>query len=237
MPKNQKYGIDYQLGAYYDMRYMQYFTRFKFILGLSKYNEDDTAPEREEEMKVTGEEFTNFSILDWQVQKTKIEQGKSDGDGDFVELTKMAMYIKENDPLDKVVDEYLLNTYDNIDEQEFQVCKWIIWTLWDISEPLYCEVVCRILISDEEKQSKIFSNINEVEDTIQRLIRKGILFQVIDYTCDLDENGNRRKKFDEPHVLIPFMNDPDEALRAICEIWGQTVKSFFVPHTNYKQAA
>ena len=57
MPKNQKRGIGYQLGAYYDMRYMQYFTRFRFILGLLKYNEDDTAPEREEEMKVIVEDL------------------------------------------------------------------------------------------------------------------------------------------------------------------------------------
>ena len=132
--------------------------------------------------------------------------------------------------MDKVVDEFLLNTYDNIDEQEFQVCKWIIWTLWDIREPLYCKVVCRILNSDEEKRSKIFSNIKEIEDTIQRLVHKGILFQVIDYTCDLDENGNKRKKFDEPHILIPFTNDPDEALRAISEIFAQTFKSFYVPY-------
>lgn len=48
---NQKYDISYQLGAYYDMRYMEYFTRFKFILGLSKYNEDDSVSVREVIMK------------------------------------------------------------------------------------------------------------------------------------------------------------------------------------------
>jgi hypothetical protein len=93
-------------------------------------------------MKVTVEDCTNYYILDRELQKTKIEQGERDGD--FVELTRMAKYIKKNDPMDKVVDEFLLNTYDNIDEQEFQACKWIIWTLWDIREPLYYEVVCRI---------------------------------------------------------------------------------------------
>jgi hypothetical protein len=45
--------ISYQLGTYYDMGYMRYFTRSKFILGLSRYNDDDTAFEREEEMKVS----------------------------------------------------------------------------------------------------------------------------------------------------------------------------------------
>jgi hypothetical protein len=44
---NQKYDISYQLGAYYDMRYRQYFIRYKFILGLSKYNEDDSVSVRE----------------------------------------------------------------------------------------------------------------------------------------------------------------------------------------------
>jgi hypothetical protein len=146
----------------------------------------------------------------------------------------MARYIGENNPFDKVVDEFLLNAYDDINEQEFQVCKEIIWTMWDISTPLYGEVVARILNSDEEKRSKIFANIKEVEDTIQRLVRKGILFQDIDYTCDLDKNGNRRKKHDEPHSVIPFTNDPDEAFNAISEIFAQTFKSFFGPHTDYE---
>jgi hypothetical protein len=237
LSKYQNYDSSYQLGAYYDMRYMQYFTRYKFVQGLSKYNEDDTAFEREEEQKVMEKDYP---LLDREIQKTKVKREERDDDlvNDSVchSLGQMARYIGENNPFDKVVDEFLLNAYDDINEQEFQVYKEIIWTMWDISTPLYGEVVARILNSDEEKRSKIFANIKEVEDTIQRLVRKGILFQDIDYTCDLDKNGNRRKKYDEPHIVIPFTNDPDEAFNAISEIFVLMSKSFFGPRIDNNRA-
>lgn len=81
----------------------------------------------------------------------------------------------------------------NIDEQKFRVCKEIIWTICDIREPLYGEVVAHILNSEEEKRSKIFLNIKKIYVTIQGPIRKGILFQNIGYTYNRDEIENIRK--------------------------------------------
>jgi hypothetical protein len=235
------YDINYQSGAYYDMRYMQYFTRYKFILGLSKYNDDDTALEREEEMKVMGNDCESSSVLDLKTQKTKVKQGKMDDDlvNDsryHCSFGEMVRYIGENKLFDKVVDEFLLNTYNDIDEQEFQVCKTVIWTMWDTSTPFYLEVVARILNPSHEKRSKIFSNIKEVEETIQRLVRKGILSQEVNYICTCDKNGNTRQRYDEPHIILPFTKDPDEALKAISEIFSQECKSFFGPHIDYDKA-
>jgi hypothetical protein len=53
------------------MRYMQYFTRYKFVQSLSKYNEDDTAFEREEEQKVMEKDYP---LLDREIQKTKVKR-------------------------------------------------------------------------------------------------------------------------------------------------------------------
>lgn len=73
---NQKYDVSYQLGAYYDMRYREYFTRFKFILGLSKYNEVDTVSVREEE--VIMQPFQKYDQMDkanywnyWELQERR----------------------------------------------------------------------------------------------------------------------------------------------------------------------
>jgi hypothetical protein len=223
------------------MRYMQYFTRCEFILGLSKYNDDDTALEREEEIKVAGKDYESNPVLDWEIQKTKIERVKWDSsliNNPVIEACgEMATYIQKYDLYEKVVDEFLLNTYINIDEQELQVCRTVIWTMWDIGTPYYFEVVARILNSPHEKRSKIFSNIKEVEDTIQRLVRKGILSQNVNYIGNPDKNRNTRWGYDEPHIILSFINDPAEALRAISEIFVLMCKSFFGPHIDYDGAS
>lgn len=136
---------------------------------------------------------------------------------------------------DILVDEYLLNTYTDIDEQEFQVCKWVFWTIHDIGVADYIEVVTRILLHcTHEERNKIFSDIKEVEETIQRLVQKGILSQNIEYTSYLDENGNRRRIRDEPSIYLLFTKKSNEAFKAVYETFGRVVKSFFVPHTTYQ---
>ena len=97
--------------------------------------------------------------------------------------------------------------------------------------PYYCEVLSRILNSSQEKRSKMLSNIKEIEDTIQELVGKGILFRAIDYVYDLDMSGESRKKYDQPHLILSFNKDPIEALNAIGECSSRLVNSFFVPHT------
>jgi hypothetical protein len=54
LPEGKESDINYQLGAYYDMRYMKFFTRYKFVLGLSNHNDDDTILDREYEMENGG---------------------------------------------------------------------------------------------------------------------------------------------------------------------------------------
>lgn len=232
---------EYQLGSYYDMRYMQYFVRYKFILGLSKYDEDDTISEREEEIKGLGKEYINYSVLDWTTQKTKFERKKMDehpvGDSIIHTIGEMSRYLKETDILDRVVDEYLLNTYTHIDEQEFQVCKQVIWTMHDISTADYIEVVARILHCAYEDRSKIFSSIKEVEEIIQRLVHKGILSQEMEYISCLDDNVNRRRIRNEPSIYLSFTKDPFEGFNAINEVFGRVIKSFFVQHSNDTLAA
>jgi hypothetical protein len=77
----------------------------------------------------------------------------------------------------------------------------------------------------------MFSNIKEIEDTIQELDGKGILFRAIDYVYDLDMSGDSRKKYDQQHIILSFNKDPIEALNAIGECSSRLVNSFFVPHT------
>jgi hypothetical protein len=225
-------------GAYYDMRYLQYFTRFKFIRGLSRYNEDDTAFDREGMIKVMGKDCQSYPALDLEAQKTAVTPSERDDEcaNDspcYCSLGQMARYIAKNNPFEKVVDEFLLNTYDSIDEQEFQVCKTVIWTMWDISTPYYLEVVARILNSSNEKQSKIFSNILEIEETIQRLISKRILSQNVDYIHSIDKNGNTRHTYEKPHIVLSFIHEPDEAFKAISETFAQILNSFYLPHTDH----
>jgi hypothetical protein len=141
---------EYQLGAYYDIRYVQYFVRYKFLLGLSKYNEDDTILEREKKIKAAEKEYINYPVSDWITQKTESEGKKMDERSPdncvFHTIGEMSRYLGKTGILDKVVDEYLLSTYIDIDEQEFQVCKCVFWTIHDIGVADYIEVVTRILL-------------------------------------------------------------------------------------------
>jgi hypothetical protein len=170
------------------------------------------------------------SVSDWVTQKTQSERKKIDEhptDNCLVHtIGEMCRYFRNTDILDRVVDEYLLDTYFDIDEQEFQVCKWIFWTIHDVGVADYIEVVTRILLHCHEERSKIFSNIIEVEETIQRLVHKGILSQNIEYISCLDEKGNRRRMRDEPSIYLLFTKEPNEAFKAINETFGRVIKSF-----------
>jgi hypothetical protein len=77
---------NYQLDAYYDMRYMQYFTRYRFVQGLSKYNEDDTAFEREEMHKVMEKDYHR--------QIRKIEVKRAEGDDDTKPLRVISRSVQ-----------------------------------------------------------------------------------------------------------------------------------------------
>jgi len=129
--------------------------------------------------------------------------------------------LKENLPQ---IDEFLLNTYLDIDEQELQVCRMVVWTIHDFCRSNvaeYGEIIARMLLS-ECRRRDIFMTIKDIENAIQRLIHRGILCQ------DLDRVGNG-----EPFIVLSFARPPDEATRAINEIFSRDILAFFGPQTNY----
>lgn len=246
---NQKYDISYQLGSYYDMRYREYFTRFKFILGLSKYNEDDSVSERDEEVIV--EPFENYDRIDranywnaiesWKIQEQQQQRERNKDERDC-SLTQspihqafkdMATHIHKEDQFGKVVDEFLLNTYPEMDEQELQVCSTVVWVMWDLSsgrnQAYYQAVVDYLLGPEYGNRRDLYTTIKDVEDTILRLVHKGILAQYIDVIGKVDKNGNTRWMLDEPFISLAFTKHSDaaEVIRAIGEAFFQEIRAFF----------
>jgi hypothetical protein len=231
------------------MRYMEYFTRFKFILGLSKYNEDDSVGVREEEMimkpfgKYDRIDRANFwnTIRNWKIQEQECNRSESDSPHTASLIyQEMATHIAKENPLDQAVNEFLLFTYSDMDEQEFQVCRTVVWVMWDLSSgnnyAYYNAVVDYVLGPEHENRRDLFATIKDVEDTILRLIHKGILSQYIDLSGEVDKDGNTSWRFDEPYIYLSFTKDSDacEAIRAIGEAFFQEVHSFVGPPTNYE---
>jgi hypothetical protein len=235
------HDISYQLGAYYDMRYMQFFTRCKFILGLSSYEDDDTILDRQYEMEEVGKNYRCNFLLEWEIQKLNSERSEREvydlvNDPVIQACAEIAESFQEEDPYDKVVDEFLIHTYPSINEQELHICRTIVWTLWDIGTPYYFEVVVRIVKHNHIKRRKPFSSIKDIEDIIQILVHKGILSQEINYISDHDKKGKIRWRYNEPHIVLSFLKDPSEAMIAISEIFGQIIKSFVGPRIDHVKA-
>lgn len=250
---NRKYDISYQLGSYYDMRYREYFTRFKFLLGLSKYNEDDSVSERDEEVII--EPFENYDRIDranywnaieiWKIQEQQQKRRADERDCSITQslihqvFKGMATHIQKEDPFDKVVDEFLLKTYPDMDEQEFQVCSTVVWVMWDLSsgrnQAYYLAVVDYLLGPEYGNRRDLYATIKDVEDTILRLVHKGILTQYIDVIGRVDKSGNTRWILDEPFISLAFTKDSDagEVISAIGGVFSQEIHAFFGPHTNY----
>jgi hypothetical protein len=242
---NQKYDISYQLGAYYDMRYSGYFTRTRFILGLSEYNEDDTLYEREEMYKESFPDHNLSIFLVWELQEEERKKRKRDyslADSHVKQVFKEMCNAQKKDPYDKsdiydkIVNEYILNTYFDIDEQGLNVCKAMIWAMWDLHSgnnfAHYSDVV-EFLLSPEYQRRDIFTTIKDIEVTIQRLILMGILSQDIDRIGDIDKDGNVRRRLDQPFITLSFSKDPGEVMVAIGETFSQEMYSFFGLHNNY----
>jgi hypothetical protein len=207
---SQKYDISYQLGAYYDMRYMDYFTRSKFILGLSKYNEDDTIHEREEEMLRSMPNMPCRKCKsELNVQRVQL-RSKTGNDElyDYHEFLGEPIYlfpesdVYVQDPWERVLDELLIGSYSDVDEQELWVCKRIVYYTWErgLDKVSYKELVSETVHTHRED---LFLTIKDIEDTIQRLIRKEILFQLISY-CGIKYKRNLRKVhiITEPHFIL-----------------------------------
>jgi hypothetical protein len=252
---NQKYDISYQLGAYYDMCYREYFTRFRFIFGLSKYNDDDTVSVREEEVilkpfeKYDRIDRTNYwnTIRSWEIQEQECSRSERDNSHTpsplYMVLDEMAKHIQKENLFDEVVNEFLLYSYPDMDEQEFQVCRTIVWVMSDLSsgrnQAYYQAVVEYLLDPQKENRRDLFTTIKDVEDTILRLVHKGILSQNIDVSGKVDiDTGTTRWRFDEPYISLSFTKDSvaAEVIVAIGESFSQEIHAFVGPHTNYDAA-
>jgi hypothetical protein len=228
---------NFSLCAYYDMRYMEYVTRHRFLLGLALYNEDDTAFEREEIFKKLFRD--NSEIQNW-IQEQKRESEKRDyylAHNPMNQVLKdMSTHIQKESQFDKRVDEYLLNVYQDIDEQELQVCRTLVWAMWDLHSGRniahYADVV-EHLLNPKYQRKDIFETIKDIQDTIQRLVYREILSQDKDRIGGVDKDGNTRWKFDKPFITLSFTKALDDVIRTIAEGFSQEVLTFFGPHNNY----
>jgi hypothetical protein len=224
----QKYDISYQLGAYYDIRYKGYFTRPRIILGLSKYTEDDTIHEREEEILKSMSTIPCRkckSRLD--VQRVRLKSKTGDVDlYDYDEFTtgetiylypEFEGYIQ--DPFERVLDELFVGTYPDIDEQELWICKGIVYVNWGrgLDKVSYKDLVSDIVHTHRED---LFPTIKDIESTIQRLILKAILFQSISY-CGIKYKRNLKKLhvITEPHIVLALEQKViDEAYNSMMDV-------------------
>jgi hypothetical protein len=84
------------------------------------------------------------------------------------------------------------------------------WTMWDLSfggnEAFYIEVVARSF-TNENKRKGIFWTEKDIEETIQRLIHRGILVQ---YRDSINEFYLDRKI-----AALKFVKDPGDVMKAI----------------------
>jgi hypothetical protein len=225
---------------------MKYMTRFRFLLGLSEYNEDDTVYEREEIYKEMFRDHNWNILLNWEIQerehKRRKEKVYSQPDSPVIQaLKKMRDSQKKDlfdksDIYDKNVNEFILHTYSNIDEQELHVCKAMIWAMWDLhsgSNLSEYAMVVEFLLSPEYRRRDIFATIKDIEVTIDRLIRRGIVSQDVDRTGRFDDGGNISWILDRPFIVLSFVRDPVEVMCGIGETFAQEMKAFIGPFTNY----
>jgi hypothetical protein len=218
--------------------------RLKFMFGLSDYIKDDTVYERQKAITELFMDYDDNPILNiiqnCETQKELYESKNKDYSLNhnciFHPLKKM-LDQKENLLFrsNKMIDEYLLNTYFDMDEQELEVCRTIVWVKSDLKSGYnavyYTEVVARLLDPGSVRKD-IFATIKDIEDTIQRLVNKGILFQRIDRIGIHDKDGGPRWRFDEPLITLSFTKDPIEAITAVSESFSQKLSGYFVPYTK-----
>lgn len=163
---------------------------------------------------------TNYwsTIQSWKIQEPEHNRSERDNSHTpspvYLGLDEMAIHIQKEDPFDKVVNEFLLYTYPDMDEQEFQVCRTVVWVMWDLSsgrnQAYYQAVVDYLLGPQYENRRDLFATIKNVEDTILRLVHKGFLSQYIDVSGKVDiDTRTTRWRFDKPYISLSFTKESD----------------------------
>jgi hypothetical protein len=179
------------------------------------------------------------TVQNWQIQE---QEPRSESDDShtpspvYEVLKEMGTHMQKEDPFDKVINEFLHCMYPDMVEQEFQVCRSVVWAVWDLerSHPPYENVVSYLLGPQSENRRDLFLTIKDIEETVSRLISKGILSQDIGRIGTLDKDGNIHWRFDQPFIALFFSKDQGEVMRAIDETFSQDeIGAFFGLHTNY----
>jgi hypothetical protein len=105
-------------------------------------------------------------------------------------------YVGKNvaDRTDTILAEFLRGHYPDITSKEFTICKTIADTLWDLGDAPYIEILARV----KSKVSNPFESLEDIEDTIKILIKKGI---VISQTKFIRYGGRNKRKFRPEEIL------------------------------------
>ena len=155
------------------MRYQQYITRHRFILGLSKYKEDDTVHEREGIFVVPPEYAWEPDLLEelkikYEHEKNKMNDSAADCPT-IQEPNQMSeRFQKKNqyDEFDEIENKCLLNKYPDIDKQELAVCRTMMEAMWDLHSgsnmASYHVVVGHLLMHPQHHRRDLFPTIKNI---------------------------------------------------------------------------
>ncbi len=131
--------------------------------------------------------------------------------------------------MDKALEEVLTGFYPNITQKELRVLKWIVWTVNDIGDGLYEEVVFRI--SKNEKDH--FKNEKEIEDIIIDMRKREIIQKDTGFTKYSVNVCCNCLCCNDKMILVPEMelslqkNVDREAFESISIIFAKTMKEYF----------
>jgi hypothetical protein len=82
-------------------------------------------------------------------------------------------YVGKNvgDRTDRILAEFLRGHYPCITSKEYTICKTIADTIWDLGDAPYIEILARV----KSKVGNPFETLEDIEDTIKVLIKKGMV--------------------------------------------------------------
>ena len=178
------------MGMYYDLRYMQYYRRSKFIVGLSNANDDEIVGKIEDDILNLLNESREF-----------IEEY----------VTKCDIIEESETPICRLI----LEKFPDLNMRELAVCSEVLWTIWDIGAADYNQVIYRIVTS----YMGLFSGLSQLQNTIQFLVHKGIVFQKIGYAL-IGEEQSKSKPF------IHLTLSPELVDKGLKSISGNNIYSY-----------
>ena len=112
------------------------------------------------------------------------------------DLESRLKYVGKNvaDRTDRILAEFLRGHYLCITSKEYNICKTIADTLWDLGDAPYIEILARV----KSNISNPFESTEDIEDTIKVLIEKGMVRS----QTKLIQYGDRKKwKFRREKIL------------------------------------